>query len=324
MSPEQRLEIIRQIENFGANRRKTLAQLEIPESTYYHWRDVYRRNGIEGLSKEAPVAKRIWNRLLPEEEQRVIEVAKHHPELSPRLIAVKITDSEGFSVSESKVFSLLKANGLIVPRPMEEAPAAKEYHKKTTAPNEMWQIDGTNLFVVGWGYYKLIPILDDFSRKVLAWDLMPDESGQSASTVVEMAVEAAGVKDLPSHKRPKLLSDNGSGFSSELLAGHLEVHGIRHIFGKPYHPQTQGKVERLNRTIKSKICLVVYEAPQDLKKALAETFEEYNARPHEGLKTVSPNDVYDGRRNQILEARKETKRRSLERRKAYNLGRKLP
>lgn len=324
MSPEQRLEIIRQIENFGANRRKTLEQLGIPESTYYHWRDMFRRNGIEGLTKEAPVAKRIWNRLLPEEEKRVVEVAKHHPELSARLLAVKITDTEGFSVSESKVFSLLKAAGLITPRPLPEMPAAKEFRRKTKAPNELWQIDGTNLFVVGWGYYKLIPVLDDYSRKVLAWDLLPDESGQSASAVVEMAVEATGIKDLSEDKRPMLLSDNGPGFSSELLAGHLAAHGIRHIFGKPYHPQTQGKVERLNRTVKSRVCLVVHTSPDSLKGSLAETFTEYNARPHEGLKNVSPNDVYDGRRDEILEARRETKRRSLERRKAYNLGRKLP
>lgn len=321
MKAEQRLEVLRQLENPGVNKTQMLKALALPQSTYYHWRDLYENVGSPALERESPVSKRIWSRILPEEEQEIIAVAKAHPELSPRLLSLKITDSGRIYVSESKVFSLLKSHGLIVPRPMPEFPAAKEYGHKTTRPNELWQIDGTQFFVVDWGFYKLLPVIDDYSRKGLSYRLYLDEDAEAASHAIEEAAERAGVKDLPKDKKPVLLSDNGGAFKSELLAKHLAVHGIRHIFGKPYHPQTQGKIERLNRRIKEKVCLVVYTSPGELQKAIDEFFETYNATPHEGLKNVSPNDVYDGKREEVLARRAETKRRTLERRKQYNLGR---
>jgi hypothetical protein len=79
------------------------------------------------LDKRKPTARRIWNRVTEEEEAIVLELAKRHPELSSRLLAVKITDSNDFYVSESKVYGILKRNGLIAPRPMPEYPAKKEW-----------------------------------------------------------------------------------------------------------------------------------------------------------------------------------------------------
>ena len=70
-------------------------------------------------------------------------------------------------------------------------PAAKEWRHKTTRPDEIWQCDGTNLFIIGWGYYKLIPVEDDYSRKILGYDLKPDETGISISDIVEKAKENA-------------------------------------------------------------------------------------------------------------------------------------
>lgn len=321
MTAEQRLEVLRQLERPGANKTRMLRSLGIPESTYYHWRDLLENGGVSALEKEAPVAKRIWSRLLPEEEEQVIAAAKAQPELSPRLLALKIVDSEGIYVSESKVFSLLKSHGLIAPRPLPEFPAAKEYRKKTTRPNELWQIDGTDFFVVDWGFYKLIPVIDDYSRKGLSYRLFPDEDAEAASHAIEEATERAKIEDLPEDQRPVLLSDNGGAFKAELLARHLAAHGMRHIFGKPYHPQTQGKIERLNRRIKERLCLMVYTSPGELQKAIDEFFEAYNATPHEGLQNVSPNDVYDGKRDEVLARRAEIKCRTLERRKLHNLGR---
>ncbi len=299
---------------------KLLKELGIARSTFYHWRKTYAEGGMEALEKLKPKAKHIWNRITPPEVEQVLKVAREHPELSPRLLAVKITDQSEFSISESKVFRLLKENGLIAPRPLPEMPAAKEWRHKTKRPNEMWQIDGTNLFVAGWGYYKLLPILDDYSRKILAWELALDETAQSASMAIEKAVEAAGIKNFEDKDKPILLSDNGSGFAADLLAEYLAVHKIRHIFGKPYHPQTQGKVERWNRRIKETICLIVHESPDALRQALSEAITAYNATPHEGLKNVSPDDVYDGRQAQILASRAAKKKLTLQRRKEYNLG----
>jgi transposase InsO family protein len=315
MTDEERRQLVESLEGKRGKRRLLLG-LGIPDSTYYSWRQVYV---AMDQGKRKPIARRIWNRLTAEEEVLIVSQAKAHPELSPRLLAVKITDESEFYVSESKVYGLLKFNGLIAPRPLAELPAAKEWHHKTSRPNELWQIDGTNIFVANWGYYKLLPVLDDYSRKIVGWELCPDETGGSASQALERAVENAGITALPKEHRPTLLSDNGSGFISEALATYLGHHGIRHIFGKPYHPQTQGKVERFNRRIKEGVCLLVYCSPDELRAAIKDGIERYNATPHEALKNVSPNDVYAGKKEEVLRARAEKKAKTLARRKAINL-----
>ena len=90
-----------------------LEELEIPRSTYYKWRKAFEEHGLGGLIKMKPSARRIWNRLTAWETEKVLEIARLHPELSPRLLAVKITDEESFSISESTVYRILRENNLI-------------------------------------------------------------------------------------------------------------------------------------------------------------------------------------------------------------------
>jgi len=314
-------DLVEKVESQRGSRSDILQELQIPRSTYYHWRKTYEEEGIAGLQKVRS-GGRIWNRLMAAEVERVLKVARLHPELSPRLLAVKITDEEDFSISESTVYRILKENGLVYPRPLGEMPAQKQWRHKTTRPDELWQCDATNLFVIGWGYYKLIPVEDDFSRKIIAHDVRPDETAFSLSDILEMGLENARKEGhlTGTDPMPQLYSDNGSGFTSKLLAEYLSQHGIKHIFGTPYHPQGRGKIERFNRRIKEKLCLVVYCSPEELKKVVDETIAIYNSTPHESLDNVSPNDVYAGRKEGILQRRKEKKRLTLERRKQYNLN----
>lgn len=319
MGPEDRIDLLRKLDLLERGRSKMLLDLGIPRSTFYHWRSEYDRRKGSAFIKTCH-ARRIWNKLEPDETRRVLDIALQNPELSARLLAVKITDEESFSVSESTVYRLLKQKGLIYCRPLLEMPAAKEWKKKTTRPDELWQCDGTNLFIVGWGYYKLIPVEDDYSRKILGFDLKPDETGFSVSDVLEIAIEAAKKEGHIMDQMPTLYTDNGSGFASDIVAGYLAHHGIRHIFGTPYHPQGRGKIERFNRSIKEKLCLVVYSSPSELMHAIKEAIRVYNQTPHESLKNVSPNDVYAGKKEEVLQKRKEKKRLTLERRKSYNLN----
>jgi len=320
MNGRMKGDLVEKVELQSGHRFKILQELKIPRSTYYKWRKAYQETGIEGLEK-ARVKRRIWNRLSADEVKKVLEVARINPELSSRLLAVKITDEEDFSISESTVYRILKGNGLIYPKPLVEMPAQKQWRHKTTRPDELWQCDATNLFVVGWGYYKLIAVEDDFSRKSVAHDVRPDESAFSLSDTLEIGLENTKKEGhlTGSDSMPNLYSDNGSGFTSKLLAGYLCQHGIKHIFGTPYHPQGRGKIERFNRRIKEKLCLLVYCSPRELKKAVDQAIAIYNRTPHESLDNVSPNEVYAGRREAILQRRKEKKRLTLERRKLYNL-----
>jgi len=100
---------------------------------------------------------------------------------------------------------------------------------------------------------------------------------------------------------------------------YLGLVGIKHITAAPYHPQTNGKIERYHRTIKGKINLVPYDTPSELEREINSFVRYYNYyRYHEALKNVTPYDVYTGRQLEILEHRKEVKRKTLDKRRRYN------
>jgi transposase-like protein len=95
MNGEGKGELIEKVESQRGRRSEILRALQIPRSTYYQWRKAYEEEGIKGLEKGRS-GGRIWNRLRGVEVERVLGVARLHPELSPRLLAVKITDEEDF------------------------------------------------------------------------------------------------------------------------------------------------------------------------------------------------------------------------------------
>ncbi len=193
---------------------------------------------------------------------------------------------------------------------------------KTTAPNQLWQSDASYFFVVGWGWYYSILVLDDFSRFVLASDLKPDMTAHSISDVVEQAVAFTGMRQVPVEDRTKFLSDHGSGYMARVFEEYLRVLEIRHIYCAPHHPQTNGKIERFHETLKARMNLLVYTSPDELRRTMQDFIAYYNHRRyHEAIGNVTPADVYYGRREEILRTRAEQKQRTIEQRLRYNLGR---
>ena len=162
----------------------------------------------------------------------------------------------------------MKAEGLIREVEQKTFPASSEYRVKTAWPNQQWQSDATYLLIKNWGWYYLISVLDDFSRKILAWRL-------------------------------------------QLALGH--------ILASPYHPQTNGKIERYHRSCKERINLLVWESPEELEREIGMFIEYYNGRRyHEALGNVTPDDVYFGRRDSIQTRRRRLKGVTLARRRVIN------
>jgi transposase InsO family protein len=247
-------------------------------------------------------------------------VAREFPELSSRQLSAWLTDNEGFAVSESTVYRILKREGL-VKRQEVEIPAAKEYHTKATRPHQMWATDASYFKVVGWGYYYLVTVMDDYSRFILAWKLQKDMSANSFIEVVQEAVDATGMTDVPVENRTRLLSDNGAGYISRAFRDYLTLVGIRHILAAPFHPQTNGKVERYQQSLKRVVNQLPYELPSQLEQAIADFVDYYNYRRyHKALGNVTPADVLYDRREQILQRRKEVRTRTINRRRDYNKG----
>ncbi len=171
--------------------------------------------------------------------------------------------------------------------------AGKEYHRKTKRPNEMWATDCSYLKVIDWGYYYLVTVMDDYSRYILAWDLKRDMTADSLVDVVQRAIDATGMCQVPIEDRTSLLSDNGAGYVSRAFGDYLKLVGIKHILAAPFHPQTNGKIEQYHQTLKGEINQVPGEMPSELKEAIDKFVEYYNLRRyHEALGNVTPADVY--------------------------------
>jgi len=309
MSAGDKAVILAQVENQSRGKRQALMALGIPKSSYYRWRQGQSAN-----------RKRPWNRITPAEEDKIMAVARESPELSSRQLSAWITDNEGFAVSESTVYRILRREGLVKRQEMQVT-ADKEYHTKTTRPHQMWATDASYFRVVGWGYYYLVTVMDDYFRFILGWKLQKDMSANSLIEVVQEAVDATGMTDVPVEDRTRLLSDNGSGYVSRAFRDYLRLVGIGHILAAPFHPQTNGKVERYQQSLKREVNQLPYELPSQLEQAIADFVDYYNYRRyHKALGNVTPADVLYGRRGYILERRKEVQVQTINRRRDYNRG----
>jgi transposase InsO family protein len=312
----EKLEIIRLVEESALPVRRTLERIGIPHATFYRWYDLYQTGGPEALEDQQPKPNRVWNRIPDDVRERIIRLALDEPALSPRELAVRFTDTKGYFVSEASVYRLLKAHDLIASPAFIVMKAADEFKDKTTAPNQLWQTDFTYLKVIGWGWFYLSTVLDDFSRFIIAWKLCTTMKADDVTATLAMALDASGLDKAKVLHRPRLLSDNGSSYVSDDLARWMERHDMAHVRGAPYHPMTQGKIERWHQTLKNRILLENYYLPGDLEAQIEAFVVDYNyCRYHESIDNLTPADVYFGRGQTILLHRERIKRQTITQRR---------
>ena len=315
----EKLEIIRLVEQSHLPAKQTLDTLGIPRTTFYRWYDRFLTGGPEALEDQSPKPSRVWNRIPDDIRSRIVALALAEPELSPRELAVRFTDTQKYFVSEASVYRLLKAHDLITSPAFVVIKAADEYRDKTTAINQMWQTDFTYIKIIGWGWYYLSTILDDFSRYVVAWKLCTTMTATDVTDTLELALEASGCDQVAVQHNPRLLSDNGASYISGELAEWLNEQGMGHVRGAPYHPQTQGKIERWHQTLKNRILLENYFLPGDLNASIKRFVSHYNHhRYHESLGNLTPADVYFGRSETVLLERERIKRNTINQRRLQN------
>lgn len=320
--PEEKLEIIQMVTRSEIGVNRTLRELGIHKSTFYKWYNLYLEKGEAGFHSSPSSGRRQWNSIPEEEKNLVVEIALNYPELSSRELAHKITDEKGVFISESSVYRILKKRGLITAPSHILISASNEFKDKTNFVHEMWQTDFTYFKILGWGWYYLSTVIDDFSRYIVHWELCRNMKVNDVQRTIDRAVKKAGLRK---GQVPKLLSDNGSCYITEELKDYLhDNHGMKQIHGKPAHPQTQGKIERYHRTMKNVVKLHHYYSPEELQAALEVFVNRYNnERYHESLKNLTPADVYFGRADEVLKIRQQIKSETLKRRKKEYYKRKL-
>jgi putative transposase len=312
----EKLAIIRTVEASHLPTRQTLKMLGIPSSTFYDWYARWSDGGIDALADRSPRPGSVWNRIPDKVRDDVVDFALEHEDLTPRELAVKYTDEKRYFVSESSVYRILSAEDLVTAPAHVVIRAADEFRDKTSRPNELWQTDFTYLKVIGWGWFYLSTILDDYSRFIIAWKLCTTMKAKDVTDTLELALEVSGCNDATVVHKPRLLSDNGSSYVAADLAEYLDDKGMDHVRGAPHHPQTQGKIERWHQTMKNRVLLENYYLPGDLERRIGAFVDHYNnQRYHESLANLTPADVYHGRGAKILKMREEIKKQTIRKRR---------
>lgn len=320
-SASEKREIIRLVEGSDRPVKETLDALQVPRSTFYTWYRAYYHAGVQGLIHRKPLPGRIWNRIPEEVRSHILEVALEKPEATPRELAWHITDTERYYVSESSVYRILKAADMITSPAYTVISAGEKFKHPTRAVHELWQTDFTYFRVFGWGWYYLSTVMDDYSRYILSWKLCTSMKADDVEKTLDLALEKTGRERARVLHRPRLLSDNGPCYVSQQLKDYLVDHGLGHTRGRPYHPMTQGKIERYHRTMKNQVKLDTYYFPWELEAAIERFVSWYNnERYHESLNNLKPVDVYRGHAQDILTERDRIKRRTLRERKRWNLA----
>jgi transposase InsO family protein len=287
------MEIIRLVEDTDLPVRATLRQLGVPRSTFYGWYQRYEADGFDGLYDQKPAPRPRWNAIPKAVQDEVLDMALDRTDLSPRELACR--------------YVLLSASD--------------SFKNPTTRVHEMWQTDFTYFRIINWGWYYLSTVLDDFSRYIIAWKLSPTMRATDVTETLDEALAITGVDQVRVKHRPRLLSDNGSAYVSGELRDYLGKRRMVHTRGAPYHPQTQGKIERYHRTMKNVVKLQHYYFPWELEAALRDFVAYYNnERYHESLDNVTPADAYFGRKYAVVSERARIKQRTMRKRKKEYLA----
>ncbi len=140
-SQPEKMEIIRMVEESNLSARTTLRQIDISRSTFYQWYKRYQEYGYEGLASKHRTPHQFWNAIPEWEKARVVEVAREYPEKSCREVAFHITDNEGYFISESSVYRILKAHDLVTSPVYTVISAKDKFEHPTHRVNELWQSD---------------------------------------------------------------------------------------------------------------------------------------------------------------------------------------
>ena len=235
-SASEKLAIIRLVEESELAVRRTLDEIKVSRSSFYRWYRSYEHGGFEALERQRRSHGRHWNRIPNSVRAMMVELALENPDMTPRELAWHITDTQDYFVSESSVYRVLKAHDLITSPQFTVLAAADKFQYPTTRVHELWQTDFSYFRVIGWGWYFLSTILDDYSRYIISWRLTTSMAASDVTGTLEDALAVTGLVHACVRHKPRLLSDNGPCYISSDLKQWLQAQAMDHTPGAPYHP----------------------------------------------------------------------------------------
>jgi transposase InsO family protein len=268
----------------------------VSRKTFYKWVNRYRAEGTAGLEERSRRPRSSPQSLSAELENEIVRLRKWLEDESLDAGARTIQwhlgrerrDNPTFSVpAVATIHRVLVRRGMVVPQPSKR-PNASWQRFEAAAPNEMWQIDGMD-WAVATGPVKIINLIDDHSRLLTRSHAAVGETTRDAWRAFSLAAAMWGMP-------ARMLSDNGLGFSGKLRRLEVEFEyrlreaGVRPSTGRAYHPQTTGKVERFQQTLKKWLSRQRLAADLVELQAQLDRFQTiYNEqRPHQGIGRATP------------------------------------
>lgn len=297
MPPEKREMIVKDL-NIQQNRtgysvEKLLNFYGIPSSTYYGW-----FNATGSVKTKRPKRSKNFKALLPDEIEAVKTFRSDHLEPGYRKLTWMMVDQNIAFIPEITVYRLLKGlNMLSMGIPGDTA--GSEYKNKPLYVHHHWHTDIAYIKIRGIFYY-LIMMLDGYSRFLLNWELMTDMTEISVSLFVQETREKCP------ERKPMLIMDNGTQFVSRDFKDMLSEIDLHPVHTRRNHPQTNGKIERMNGTVKTEAIRKNTPVTHGEACRILNDYEyEYNyQRLHAGIKYLRPADVFFGRDKTVLSNRK--------------------
>lgn len=274
--------------------------LSIRQNKLYSWQLRYG----ERNKHNAPQPRSSW--LLDWEKTAIVDFYFDNREIGYRRLCYMMLDADVVAVSPSSVYRVLSAHGLL----RRWAPPSNRKGTGFESPlfsHEHWHVDISYLNLGGTFYY-LIAILDGYSRYLVHWDIRESMKELDVQIVIQRA------KELYPEAYPRVITDNGKQLIARDLKELFRIHGMTHVRTSPYYPQSNGKIERWNGTVKRECIRPLCPSTlEEAKRVVAKYVDEYNThRLHSAIQYVTPRDkllgldakIWEERNLKLLEAKK--------------------
>ena len=306
--------ICKWVEKTGFTIERMLHWLELSAGKYYDWAQRYgktnRHNGW--------VPRDFW--LADWEKQAILDFQQRYPVEGYRRLAYMMIDADVVAVSPSSVFRVLRDAGRLGYFPRQPSKKGTGFIQPL-GPHEHWHIDIAHINIHGTFYY-LCAVLDGASRYIVDWSLRESMCEPDVEILLQRA------KEKFPDARPRIISDNGPQFIAKDFKEFIRISGMTHVRTSPYYPQSNGKMERWNGSIKSE-CIrpgvpLSLDQAQDLITQYVQVYNEQ--RLHSAIGYVSPQTMLEGRREQVhadrdrkLEAARQLREQNARRQRAAQL-----
>jgi putative transposase len=287
--------------------QRFVSWLGVAASKFHDWRQRY------GLANEhnALIPRDWW--LEDWEKKAILDYHAEHPLEGYRRLAFMMLDADVVAVSPSSVYRVLKSAHLITHHNSKPSLKGKGF-QQPLSPHEHWHTDISYINVAGTFFY-LCSLLDGCSRFLVHWEIRERMAEADIETILQRARE-----QYPD-ARPRIISDNGPQFIAKDFKEFIRICGMTHVRTSPYYPQSNGKIERWHRSLKSE-CIRPGTplSLEDARRLVAKYVSRYNdSRLHSAIGYVTPADKLAGRdsailadRDRKLEAARERRRQARE------------